>query len=154
MTASQLSRLFGRDKGICHYCLNYTTRKRNKSGKQQPWNATKEHIVPRSLGGPNVMSNYVLACAACNNRRGVTLFFCKCSTCHRKIHNFLSRQPVIDQMFWGMVGFNKPKILQDRDGMWRVRMPGTNVRFHTWQEALDYVLITHDFSNLTKKKED
>lgn len=35
-----------------------------------PTQATIEHIVPRSLGGPNRPDNYVVACRACNEARG------------------------------------------------------------------------------------
>ena len=142
MAANHLTKLYRRHGGICHYCLAPTVRKMDKGGKQFPNTATKEHIVPRSLGGPDVMSNYVLACSKCNNRRAVTLFFCKCDLCTAKIEKFLESKRVIDKMFWGLVGFNKPRIVRDRDGKWRVRQPGSNVRFETWQHAMDYVSIT------------
>ncbi|RVT96311.1 HNH endonuclease [Rhodovarius crocodyli] len=31
---------------------------------------TREHIIPRSLGGPNTYDNLALACARCNGERG------------------------------------------------------------------------------------
>ncbi len=36
--------------------------------------ATLEHVVPRSLGGPNVLQNLRISCARCNNERGVEDF--------------------------------------------------------------------------------
>ena len=30
---------------------------------------TKDHIIPRSLGGPNLLDNYQTMCAPCNERR-------------------------------------------------------------------------------------
>lgn len=33
---------------------------------------TRDHIIPRSQGGPNLLWNYVPACAPCNSQRGST----------------------------------------------------------------------------------
>lgn len=41
-----------------------------------------EHVVPRSKGGSNRVSNLTLACRPCNERKG-----------NRPVHEFLSRQP-------------------------------------------------------------
>lgn len=35
-----------------------------------PTQATIEHIIPRSLGGPDRPDNYAIACHACNQARG------------------------------------------------------------------------------------
>jgi len=43
-----------------------------------------EHIVPRSSGGSNRVSNLTLACRPCNERKG-----------HRSIEDFLQRQPAL-----------------------------------------------------------
>lgn len=31
---------------------------------------TKDHIVPKSLGGKNILSNYQTMCVICNNKKG------------------------------------------------------------------------------------
>lgn len=31
---------------------------------------TKDHIYPKSLGGPNIMSNYAPMCSPCNRKKG------------------------------------------------------------------------------------
>ena len=52
----------------CCYCGCVTT---DEAGRDSsPRQATLEHIVPRALGGPDHESNLVIACAACNGRRG------------------------------------------------------------------------------------
>jgi 5-methylcytosine-specific restriction endonuclease McrA len=49
----------------CCYCGVRTT-----DDKHSPLEATLEHIVPRSAGGPDVYENVVLACRGCNTVRG------------------------------------------------------------------------------------
>jgi 5-methylcytosine-specific restriction endonuclease McrA len=36
--------------------------------------ATMEHVVPRSLGGPTIVENLKISCARCSNERGVEDF--------------------------------------------------------------------------------
>jgi len=56
----------GRDHK-CHYCkrllLSY---KADMSLEDMALCATKDHIIPKALGGTNADDNYVVACAACN----------------------------------------------------------------------------------------
>jgi len=53
--------LFGRDRFICAYCgkleLNYH-------------NLSRDHIVPKSLGGANSWMNVITACRKCNSDKG------------------------------------------------------------------------------------
>lgn len=51
--------------GRCCFCLRRLDR----------WSATKEHIVPRSKGGPNTFANMTASCYACNSARGVEDFY-------------------------------------------------------------------------------
>lgn len=44
----------------CHYCG-----KKLRSGQ-----ATVDHVIPSSKGGPNCASNFVLACEPCNTSKG------------------------------------------------------------------------------------
>ncbi len=48
---------------------------------------TKDHIVPKSCGGGNVMSNYVCMCSICNNLKGDTLISYKGLGKLREIYN-------------------------------------------------------------------
>jgi 5-methylcytosine-specific restriction endonuclease McrA len=63
--SAQLIKLAERDGWTCHLC-----------GDPVPWDGgkdkgpTRDHIVPRSLGGPNSLDNLRLAHAACNRQRG------------------------------------------------------------------------------------
>lgn len=52
--------VFARDGGACQYCGRRLRRAE----------ATWDHVVPRSQGGPTTWENVVLACVACNQRKG------------------------------------------------------------------------------------
>ena len=52
--------LFVRDNNTCMYC-----------GQQQSvFNLTRDHIVPRSMGGSDEWTNVVAACKRCNHHKG------------------------------------------------------------------------------------
>jgi len=52
--------LFRRDRNTCQYC-----------GKRFPTeDLSIDHVVPRSLGGHSSWTNCVVACLACNSRKG------------------------------------------------------------------------------------
>lgn len=48
--------LFRRDQGICAYC--------GKDAKHE--DLTRDHVHPRSRGGPDIWTNVVTACGSCN----------------------------------------------------------------------------------------
>lgn len=52
--------LFKRDKNMCLYCGN----------KFPASQLTRDHVSPRSKGGPDIWSNVVSACAPCNHAKG------------------------------------------------------------------------------------
>ncbi len=62
--------VLARDGGACVYCGIPVVR-RGPGLHRAPNLATLDHVVPRSQGGPTRADNLVLACAACNNERGV-----------------------------------------------------------------------------------
>ena len=127
-----LDRLVRRDNGICHYCFSPTNR-RHGSAKQ----ATKEHVVPRSHGGANQLSNYVLACATCNNRRADMLFFCKCSTCTTLINEALAQDRFIRYVFDNIITFNKVRV-EKRGDVWTAKRGYAHRHFDTHAEAINY----------------
>ena len=54
-----LKTLYHLCKGVCQYCV-----------EKIPFSeATKDHIYPKSLGGPNDQSNIALACRSCNSAK-------------------------------------------------------------------------------------
>lgn len=53
---------------LCHYC---------GTGDAQ----TRDHIVPRSLGGVDAPWNLVRACYPCNSAKGAALPTCECERC-------------------------------------------------------------------------
>ena len=56
-----------RQKGSCeHYFLNLY----NKEKKKPEVLMTKDHIIPRSLGGRSTIENYQTMCQTCNSRKG------------------------------------------------------------------------------------
>jgi HNH endonuclease len=66
-----------RDGNLCHYC---------KKVMRGPNPQSIEHVVPRSLGGSNNISNLVLACIKCNNSRGSIYIKCDCAFCKNARH--------------------------------------------------------------------
>lgn len=52
--------LFRRDQNICAYCGNELNAEK----------LTRDHIVPKSLGGKDIWTNVVTACKPCNHRKG------------------------------------------------------------------------------------
>lgn len=63
------------DGRTCHYCLepiNTLTR-------------TRDHIVPRSLGGLDVRWNITWSCRKCNSNKASTWPVCRCSVCRKTI---------------------------------------------------------------------
>ncbi len=59
----QTALLWQETGGCCVYCGLQTLLR----------NWSKDHILPKSLGGPNALWNYLPACRDCNSVRGVTL---------------------------------------------------------------------------------
>lgn len=59
------------DDFTCHYCLRSLT----------VVTRTKDHIVPRALGGMDTRQNIVMSCRSCNSAKANTWPTCKCSKC-------------------------------------------------------------------------
>lgn len=65
MTAANRDRLCGEQNWRCCYCGN----RMDALGADD--NAPSfEHVVPRSVGGPDTLDNLVIACRGCNTGRG------------------------------------------------------------------------------------
>jgi 5-methylcytosine-specific restriction endonuclease McrA len=67
--SSRLKKLAERDKWTCHLCGAPVPRDGLGDQDVRP---TRDHLIPRSLGGTNAMGNLKLAHAHCNRRRGAT----------------------------------------------------------------------------------
>ncbi len=64
-------RVFERDKWTCYLCKRPVARYGQPPGPDTPLlKATKEHVVPISLGGEDTFYNVRLACGPCNNLKG------------------------------------------------------------------------------------
>lgn len=68
-------RVLRRDRWQCRMpaCLcpdGRAIRRRRAAGQNDPWAPTADHIIPRSLGGPDTMGNLRAAHRHCNNARG------------------------------------------------------------------------------------
>lgn len=128
--------LLSRDNNICHYCGEKTVRTVG-----HPLQATTEHVVPRAFGGANNLDNYVLACTTCNGIRGSQLFYCECDYCGPRIQAALDSQRFIDNMFYGIIEHNKPKVFFHRQALrWAVRLGHQRRHFNSWEEAMAYSL--------------
>lgn len=55
--------LFSRDNHTCQYCG------RHKSELRKNEKLTRDHVVPRDLGGKDEWENVVTACNTCNNKK-------------------------------------------------------------------------------------
>lgn len=62
--------LIARDGTNCHWCGCETVEYRPVDGRQKPDQRTLDHLVARSAGGRDTVQNAVIACYACNQRRG------------------------------------------------------------------------------------
>ena len=88
--ACEVTRRYHRDKdrsGMppiprCHYC------KKPRTG------TTKDHIVPKAMGGPNSGWNYAHACPDCNRAKADSWPTCACGQCRRarRLFRELKRQ--------------------------------------------------------------
>lgn len=82
---SQRYRLFKRDGTICVKCKlqgTFFRKERHEHDKQYHFNLyginengkeilfTKDHIIPKSKGGKNILSNYQVMCYTCNHDKG------------------------------------------------------------------------------------
>lgn len=136
----QVQKLMRLADGICHYCkkkCNY------ESAKMYP---TRDHIVPKGLGGPNSLDNYVLACSGCNHKRGTMLFYCKCRDCQEKIYDALYDPELLSRAFRGMLTHNKPLVKKvpgkfGPKGNWIVRIGHQRKHFHTFDDAIRFAVV-------------
>jgi 5-methylcytosine-specific restriction endonuclease McrA len=62
------NRLAAKQGGKCHYCRCTMTACDGCS----PSSVTLDHVVPLALGGPNLHSNMVASCYACNQAKADT----------------------------------------------------------------------------------
>lgn len=135
MPRRQKSELIRRFDNACHYCGEQTNRTAGHALQ-----ATIEHVVPRAFGGPNNLTNYVLACSACNNERGSQLFFCACEFCGPLITDALANDEFITNMFYAMIKHNTPKVYKNNHGQWCVRINHGRKTHETWEQAMAYAL--------------
>lgn len=142
MVAGSVKRLMQMNDSKCHYCgskTNLNDRRGNGVGKRYP---TKDHVVPRAFGGINHISNYVLSCSSCNNKRGTNLFFCNCRDCNEMILDALYNSRVIDTIVEGIRKHNKPRINKvaytSLKGSWKVTIGHNQRLFHTFEQALEF----------------
>ena len=95
--------LFGRDRNICAYCAGHFGNFRELS---------RDHIVPRSRGGPNTWMNLVTSCRKCNAKKGdrllkevgMELIYLPYVPCHYENLILQSRTILADQMDYLMAG--------------------------------------------------
>lgn len=131
MGVDTLTKIIRRDK-VCHYCFRTPNRKHGSALQ-----ATKEHVVPRAFGGENHISNYVLACAKCNNDRGTTLFYCSCVVCSTLIGKALLNPRQLGLMFDCIVKRSRPRVFKTKKG-WASQVPGQTINYSpSWKMAME-----------------
>lgn len=120
---TQVNSIVRRDGSmICHYCDNEC----KQSGKKA---ATRDHIVPKSMGGANSVHNYVLACADCNSKRGNDLMYCGCDFCSSVIEKWFQDN------LWSFSNPGRFKIFKDEDG-WNTLFNGRRNRHKSYFAAI------------------
>lgn len=132
-----LTALIKRDGNLCHYCKvetkHYkkrgTGQQRHERNNKTPNLATKDHIVPKSMGGLGNVENYVLACKKCNEQRGDNLYYCACSFCTSVVDSFMQR------IFGGTFGVVKPRVWKHHD-RWVISVGLNSFYRRTWANAM------------------
>lgn len=129
---SEVVTLIARDGDHCHYCnvklLIGTTR-----GPVSKNRATRDHIVPKSFGGINSVSNYVLACSECNETRGNSLFYCHCEFCETVIDNWFNDHA------WNFANPGRFKIFKE-SGRWTMIHNGRRSNHKSHQAAMKAIV--------------
>lgn len=124
-----LNSVIRRDGIRCHYCDIIC--ERSKDGSDNRKNvATREHVVPSSLGGANALYNIVVACKGCNNKRGNSIRWCFCDFCEAAY-----AQNEIDK-FDRIINFNYNKIWKTTSGRWLLRYQGKIRSFKRFELAV------------------
>jgi 5-methylcytosine-specific restriction endonuclease McrA len=98
--------LFGRDRYVCGYCGGHFPNFRDLS---------RDHIVPRSRGGPNTWMNIVTSCRKCNAKKGdrllkevgMELLYVPYVPCHYENLILQGRTILVDQMDYLLAGLPK-----------------------------------------------
>jgi len=62
---------YKRQKGCCFFCGKTMTSKQRHNDARSGW--TKDHFIPRCIGGFDAWFNIVLACQPCNTEKANTL---------------------------------------------------------------------------------
>ncbi len=66
------------DNMHCHYCGVFLDLR----------NRTRDHVVPRALGGTQALVNLCHSCVACNNAKADATDWCDCWRCNEAVAYF------------------------------------------------------------------
>jgi 5-methylcytosine-specific restriction endonuclease McrA len=107
--------LFSRDRRMCAYCTNVYAQSK----------LTRDHVLPRSKGGPDVWENVVTACRACNQKKddktprqaGMELAYVPYVPSFNESLILSNRRILVDQMMFLMKGVSEhSRLHQGLDG--------------------------------------
>jgi hypothetical protein len=134
--------LMRRDGKNCHYCGKETvqsnaaphSREGVLTGEARLRMATKDHIVPKSMGGIGNLANFVLACAECNEHRSDQLHYCGCAFCENVISSYFQRVFNVDHF-----GPVKPRVWKHHDGTWVMSIGLNSYGWASWESAMRQV---------------
>lgn len=132
--ANHMTRLIKRDGLKCHYCKCVVQRSHgnHQANCNNPTLATKDHVVPKSMGGLGKVENYVIACKTCNETRGDNLYYCACAFCADVVESFMQR------CFGGTFGVVKPRVWKHHDG-WVISIGLNSFYRKSWNGAMSAV---------------
>ena len=69
----RLKKIWERDKGICYICESYVSRPGSEFNEESEFRKngpTVDHVIPKSKGGTNDLSNLKLSHRRCNETKG------------------------------------------------------------------------------------
>ena len=108
--------LFSRDRHLCAYCATTFSEKA----------LTRDHVIPKSRGGPDEWNNVVTCCKPCNQRKDdfslreahMTLIYVPYTPSYNEALILKKRRILADQMDFLLKGVSKKSRLHDyvRDG--------------------------------------
>jgi hypothetical protein len=138
--------LSGKQNHRCYYCSNSMIYHDFMSRGPHPPNAmTRDHVIPKSYGGPGLAYNIVIACRQCNGLRGnihADIFYRLILTWYDRDPNFLYTWHQLDKYdLWRY----KMEVLFYQNLHLRSRRRKNSIDFHRYQK-----FITHHGGYLNK----